>query len=587
MNSNNIDHWQIEEGKTGLLLFAQTMEELLSIRSHDSHKVPVLNFHFLCVEILSVIELIENDVIDSGNLYPLFDEMRIMFNDDIVAQQILGNCFDDIFFKKTAKGEYDKTPIILNGKKDIDTFLPRLKKTTMYIIAELGRNNCYYTGLKDFLKTQILSYNVASNGFLIYKLTRIIASELINKGFNQHYIYNCIKRYFFDSERIVASVDVLDEFFSVFPFENKNFIVYLPLKSDRQKKAFESYGKFDFDENSNGMFAPDIPYILIYDCDAKDPYRAREIALNMINFSMSINHFIKHNKYDYNPEYSKVVDVTSGITYSIKRPKRAIECSSGNVDILQAKDLVNMCLNLDRKMAQVFQLHSNALKSQNIENQLINLWTTIEVAIPVSRKDDLSRINQISNVLCSVLSNNYYFDLIHRLYLDISDTYEEIQSLIDGVASNVSVEEKLVLIITLDKNEEVFQNIIELLEDSFPLLVCRLQHYKGMLSTSEKILESYRKHSIRLSHQIMRIYRTRNMLVHDGSYFPYMNSVFQNLHYYIDSYVSFIYFYFENGYRSIESVINAVHLKEMKYLSRLKLKEPLSEENISKLIFNV
>ena len=67
----DVSHWTITDGKTGLLLFAQSLEELLAIHSHDSHKVPALNFHYLGYEILSVIDLIEDDVLDRGNLIPL------------------------------------------------------------------------------------------------------------------------------------------------------------------------------------------------------------------------------------------------------------------------------------------------------------------------------------------------------------------------------------------------------------------------------------------------------------------------------------------------------------------------------------
>ena len=40
MTHYGISHWTITEGKCGLLLFAQSLEELLAMHSHDSHKVP-------------------------------------------------------------------------------------------------------------------------------------------------------------------------------------------------------------------------------------------------------------------------------------------------------------------------------------------------------------------------------------------------------------------------------------------------------------------------------------------------------------------------------------------------------------------
>lgn len=83
MTRYDISHWTITDGKTGLLLFAQSLEELLAMHSHDSHKVPALNFHYLGYEILSVIDSVEDDVLDRGNLIPLFAEMRTLFQQDL------------------------------------------------------------------------------------------------------------------------------------------------------------------------------------------------------------------------------------------------------------------------------------------------------------------------------------------------------------------------------------------------------------------------------------------------------------------------------------------------------------------------
>ena len=52
MTRYNISHWSVTDSKTGLLLFAQSLEELLAMHSHDSYKVPALNFHYIGYEIL-------------------------------------------------------------------------------------------------------------------------------------------------------------------------------------------------------------------------------------------------------------------------------------------------------------------------------------------------------------------------------------------------------------------------------------------------------------------------------------------------------------------------------------------------------
>ena len=143
MTRFDISHWTITKEKSGLLLFAQSLEELLAPYSHDSHRVPALNFHYVCYEILSVLDLVEKGTLDKGNLIPLVAEMRKLFFQDPVAQKLLGQNFDAIFSSKNSKGEYENKPIKIESSKDIDIYLPTLEKGIKFIIAELGRNNQY------------------------------------------------------------------------------------------------------------------------------------------------------------------------------------------------------------------------------------------------------------------------------------------------------------------------------------------------------------------------------------------------------------------------------------------------------------
>ena len=144
----DVSHWTIETGRCSLLLFAQSMEELLAPHSHDSHKVPILDYHYICYEIKHVISLVEDDVLDRGNLIPLFSEMESLFLSDTIAQEILGTDFQTLFYKKNVKGEYEKNPLKIEKSKDLESVIPDLKRTINYITAEFARNDQYYTKLE-------------------------------------------------------------------------------------------------------------------------------------------------------------------------------------------------------------------------------------------------------------------------------------------------------------------------------------------------------------------------------------------------------------------------------------------------------
>jgi len=584
----DVSHWAISDGKTGLLLFAQSMEELLAIHSHDSNKVPALNFHYISFEVLNVIDLIENNVLDKGNLIPLFSEMRSLFQQDQIAQKYLGNDFDAIFAKKNSKGEYDKKPIKIEGIKDIDGLLPSLKKSIHFIIAELGRNDQYYHELIQQIKKQIID---SGNDLLkldsLFRLIKTMASELINKGYDQLYIYDCIKRTFFNPDYSVNTIDILDSFFNYFPSSRHNYTIYFPLNSIKQKKALETFGGFEVAENIYEMFDSSIPYILKYTCTAIDPYRAREQGLELINFCLSVNQFIKHNKYDYSPKYAEVVDKENQIVTFIKRPETPLFQGYANYTQLEVNDLLSTCLNLNAGVFQVLQLHSTALTSKNTDNQLINLWTAIEVAIPITRKDNLSRINQISNTLTSALSKEYFSGLIHQLFIDIEATSMDLVTKIKEIDYNGSEETKLLAILTLHDYRNVYDVMIQTLLSSMPILACRMHEYKRKWTNTTSIKKAYQAHSERLSQQIMRIYRTRNMLVHDGTSMPYSDYVLQNLHYYVDSFIRFLSTYYKLGYTSVNTIIDSTQFQEQMYLQSLSVEEEVNRENVEKYVLRL
>ena len=79
MKNYTLSNWDANITEKGLLFFAETAEEMLFHHSHDSFKVPTLNFKFLCYDIVTTIQGIEEEKLDAGNLYPLIDELMISY----------------------------------------------------------------------------------------------------------------------------------------------------------------------------------------------------------------------------------------------------------------------------------------------------------------------------------------------------------------------------------------------------------------------------------------------------------------------------------------------------------------------------
>ncbi len=133
MKAYSFDNWEINEGTIPLLFFVQCMEEMLFPYGHDSYRVPTLNFHFLCIEILNSIEKIENDIIDKGNMTPLFEELQSMFSMDCIATKLYGTDFYSLFYNKNEKGEYAKEVSGLKKEPGSEVSIKIIQKTIAFL----------------------------------------------------------------------------------------------------------------------------------------------------------------------------------------------------------------------------------------------------------------------------------------------------------------------------------------------------------------------------------------------------------------------------------------------------------------------
>ena len=68
------------------------------------------------------------------------------------------------------------------------------------------------------------------------------------------------------------------------------------------------------------------------------------------------------------------------------------------------------------------------------------------------------------------------------------------------------------------------------------------------------------------------------MIVHDGSYFPYIDIIIQNLHHYVDVLIDTINFYLGKGYTSIETIYTILLQQEYQYLCLLETKDDIDDD---------
>lgn len=578
--------WEIGSSYNGLRFFAELSKELLSFYSHDSFKVPTLNFHFLCYEIISTFADVDDEILDKGNLLPLFREFVVEYKKDPIVTELYGSKIDNLFSSKTSEGDYKSNFAELEKNPTSEATLQKLRHSCEYLKEDLSRGARYFTcciaRIRELVLTPNLEYAKLET---LYQYTRIVLTELINIGYSQEYIYSTVNNVFFNDEKPVNdAAESFDSFVGKFTCKDREYVIYLPLNNFNIKKELSPFGGIEIEENVYEMFGGKYSYVIKIRDRAKDPEKAKISAVSSVDFCLSITQYSKHNKKKCTFNYAEVVDVDTKEVFELSTSPTLISRQKRSpIDI---KKLAISCIDMGQPLFGAIGMHASAFSSKEPQNQLLNLWTAMEVLIPIERNGSMSKVVQIANAASTILSCGYIKSLIERLdnqlYESIGDEYNELLSDINAGADIRS--HKLLAAIVLSKYSDVFDSICNCLEN-VPLCAYRMQQYKDCFSSCDRIKTFYYNHSKRVSWQIMRIYRSRNIIVHDGSAMPFLGVILQNLHFYIDTIVDKYLEKCGEGLLKPISIIEQYTHNEQMYFDRLKQNEPINENNFEYLIF--
>lgn len=573
-------NWNDSCKKKGLLFFAEAMEEMLFHHSYDSFKVPTLNFKYLCFDMLSTIESINDDVLDAGNLVPLIDELMSFYEKDLIVKDIYGPKLKDIFTQKNEHGVYVNFFEDIYKNRTSENTRSKLKNVLIFVIEDLDRNDKYYNLLIEKIDLLIDKEITLEEEKELYILTQTLLSELVNRNYSLENLYNSVIKTFFSDVEVSDCKKSFSDFISLFTFKDKNYAVYFPVAKTVKDDLSQCFN-LEIESNVFEMFDNNYEYIGKLKVDACDPEQARILASEIVDIFLSIIQFDKHNNRPFKLRNADVVDLETGKCYFLQEP--ILPIFRGNKAKARTFS-TNVCPHGIKNLFHAISLHASATQSKDIGNQFLNLWTAIEVLIPVERKGSFSRINQICNYLTSVLSINYYRSLLVHLNVDLKVIGEEYTECLnetgkEGIAGLISI-------ITDATFQSTKNKLLEHLSN-YPVLQYKIHQYTELFISPNKLLNTYNNHSNRIRLQIMRIYRTRNMIVHDGNKSRYIDLILQNLHYYVDSLIELISTIQATGFDSMNSILrevsqieenilrifeqDSISLSDLEYIYQLKL----------------
>lgn len=603
MKKRDYSHWSKSEYFQGVLLFAQTIDECTFPYAYESYRVPALNSHFLCYDVCITADEIESKKLMDGNFVPLSEEFELMIKEDVLMKELFEEATSVFFLKNKNSDYYDLTNEPLSAKIK---YYPEIAK---YIRDICEVDNKYISNLLDVICDNIVADSFGpENQELIYIATRAYITELVNMGYSKDYIYSVAENMFFDvSQNVSPTTDVVVEFFNhflhikntykvVFGVNRKAAVLFDKLNNFEVKDP-EGKDKKLFNRRKNG------DKIVSISVNACDPYIAFEDALSQIDGVLAIHRINQHEDRVYISKQGSVtqqIDGEQGESIFINSTQNLMK-KKGNTTDLHALLGGHYFLNNispPTSFTRAVALHNGAIESSDVSNQLLNLWTILEVLIGTQR-DNADRINTICNVLCTVLNQSYMYSCLEQLLLDIKKCTESnavVNILAEIQGDRLDEVEKFALLLSLDTYLIKRTAIIDMLEE-YPLLVYRIKKFSNdILCNSKSIYEYLKRHEKRIRWHIMRIYRNRNMIVHDGSYMPYIKIITENLHFYIDELLDVLVEYYHVKMLDNSSIYKNISVEEFSYYKALGYQigknkgktdiKTITEENALNLIFN-
>lgn len=599
----DLTNWNKNDSFSKVLLFASALDEGLDYQSFESYKLPALNSHYICNDILKTIEDIEKDIIRFGNFSPMGEEFEFFLNNDYILNS--PTVIHPFFISKNKDVFLDSSDFQKNSKDTENLRFNHYKTTALHINNVLfPKPSFYIRKIQDLLIENIFNNDLDFQKSCknIYSLSRALLSELINSGYSKEFLYREVHSYFFSTRRVTCTKKCIINFISKFDFSDKKYEFVYPI----EKRFHDLFSDSDkvlirnpTSKEKTVLKLKTNEKVISIECIQKDPYSIAIFSKNYIHQILSIYRLGNHTNIGYKGTYVCIKSENGRYIDTIPLKSNLILRTTNNSEPYAKFN--TLIQDIDNIFPEVFlraaALHNHAIENSEPTNQLLNLWTIIEMLIDVNNSDKNDKIVQICNVLIPALNRSYLYSNIRQLTKDIescvdskelTSIFSKLRKLHDKNYLNI------VYLLSVNQYETEFNTLLDLLSN-FPLLQYRIRFFKyEVLKNSETLYKFLIAHSDRVKWHIMRIYRNRSMIIHGGEYNSYIDLILESLHYYVDELMDTLIEYYYHEITDHKSIFRDIQLDEIKYYQQLGVnvlknsinKIEFTDDNAIDLIFN-
>jgi len=529
MKFRYLDNWIDPTNSGSLVFFAQLLEEMLFDFTLDTYKPSALNTSLLCNEALLVIEDIENGVVKKPNLDHVLEELAENLKRDIVAHSLM--TLDLNIVLSTLQ---NKTKSISERKVILELLWSQIN------MPDYRKMN------EELLIDAIVEKNDKS---LVRGLARSYVTSLKNYGFSSKWLHEKTIQYFYSQADNIPGNEAINGYIDLFKSQPKDYIAIFKASkifkvtsgSCEQLNIVVSDAPEDYMQiiqNNNFLLDNQQTYVVVKRLKNEEEYSARESADNRMEIVQTLLTLFHHKEHPVWSDECLLIETGEMNEKIINRPINPMhKCI--DLRAQKASKRLNSFISefsMDEvsfpKFIRSAELHSLALSSDSKENQMINLWISLESLIP-AEPSDKSTIENIIDSCTPFFTLNYINRLLDRLNGDMFNWNKyELNRALRGV-DGVNFRSKLARLLVLDEYEHRRHKLDRTFRD-FHLLRSRFFYLREVLLNPKSLLNTLESHKKRVGWQLRRIYRARNIIVHSGRTPMHTGALIENVHDYLD-----------------------------------------------------
>jgi hypothetical protein len=371
-------------------------------------------------------------------------------------------------------------------------------------------------------------------------------SHLINVGFSKLWIQELVEEAFFTEDMSTANRTTLAQFFRKFVENPADFVVFTSIGYELSRLlpslGLRVVAPKDVDQSVRAALessGEELAHVAISEERAYDPYG----AINAVHERLtSIRAFTYLRRETIACDWEELMYVRGADV----KVGRAIRTSGFNFERLtkatptratitsQRKYILRVRQNFDppsmERLLSSINTAALARTSPNRENQLISLWSAVEVLLsepPTNTARIVSYVHQLVPAICLRHVRRQFVAVFEELRLLYPQAFTNILRGEDEFASH-DPHTNFAAVICLEENELLREELCALLEEN-PLALHRLFKLYRDYGSSGEAAKAIKSHRNRVEWQVHRIYRARNQLVHSGRVPSYLDSLILNL----------------------------------------------------------